>query len=139
MPMIDVTAPIDLFPIDAHRVLSEELSSALLRAEGAPLADPYLENTGVYLHLLDVGAVHTAGTPAARTVRVEVLTPPDALSREGQQQLVAEATEIVTRLSGDPSQAGRTWVLLREAAEGGWGVSGFALGAQEFAALRASR
>jgi phenylpyruvate tautomerase PptA (4-oxalocrotonate tautomerase family) len=48
---------------------------------------------------------------------------------------VAEATEIVARISGDPSQAGRTWVLLTEAAEGGWGIAGTALGREEFAAL----
>jgi hypothetical protein len=43
--------------------------------------------------------------------------------------------EIVARISGDPSQAGRTWVLLTEAAEGGWGIAGTAFGREEFAAL----
>jgi phenylpyruvate tautomerase PptA (4-oxalocrotonate tautomerase family) len=57
------------------------------------------------------------------------------LSREGQKQLVKEVTEIVTRISGDSTQAGRTWVLLTEAAEGGWGLSGTAFGRQEFADL----
>jgi len=36
---------------------------------------------------------------------------------------------------GDPSQSQRTWVLLTEAAEGGWGLAGTALGKPEFAAL----
>jgi phenylpyruvate tautomerase PptA (4-oxalocrotonate tautomerase family) len=139
MPMIDITAPSDVFPKAVQRQLVEELTAALLRAEGAPLAAPFLENTGAFLHLLPADTVHTAGTDAARTVRVEVLTPPGALGRDGQKQLVTEATEIVGRLSGDATQAQRTWVLLREAAEGGWGVSGFALGVDEFAALRAAR
>jgi hypothetical protein len=39
----------------------------------------------------------------ARTVRIQVITPPAALTREGQKQIVREATEIVARLSGDPS------------------------------------
>jgi phenylpyruvate tautomerase PptA (4-oxalocrotonate tautomerase family) len=136
MPAIDVTAPVDLFPAGTERQLAEQLTHALLRAEGAPLAAPYLENTAAYVHLLPAEAIHTAGTERARTVRVQVLTPPDALDRAGQQQFVTDATEIVTRLSGDPTQAGRTWVFLTEAAEGGWGVSGFALGKAEFAALR---
>jgi phenylpyruvate tautomerase PptA (4-oxalocrotonate tautomerase family) len=51
--------------------------------------------------------------------------------------LVKEATEIVAKISGDPSQAGRTWVLLTEAAEGGWGIAGTAFGREEFAALAA--
>jgi phenylpyruvate tautomerase PptA (4-oxalocrotonate tautomerase family) len=62
------------------------------------------------------------------------MTPPAALSRDGQKQLVREITEIVTKLSGDPSQAFRTWVLLTEATEGGWGIAGTALGREEFAA-----
>jgi phenylpyruvate tautomerase PptA (4-oxalocrotonate tautomerase family) len=48
-----------------------------------------------------------------------------------------EATEMVARVSGDPTQAGRTWVLLSEAAEGGWGIAGNALGKEEFQALAA--
>jgi phenylpyruvate tautomerase PptA (4-oxalocrotonate tautomerase family) len=72
---------------------------------------------------------------AARTVRIQVITPPAALSREGQTQLVADATKIAARISGDSTQAGRTWVLLTEAAEGGWGIAGTAFGSEEFAAL----
>jgi len=47
----------------------------------------------------------------------------------------AEVTEIVAKISGDPSQSARTWVLLTEAAEGGWGLAGTAFGRAEFAAL----
>jgi len=38
----------------------------------------------------------------------------------------------VTRISGDPTQASRTWVLLTEAAEGGWGIASTAFGREEF-------
>jgi len=37
---------------------------------------------------------------------------------------IAEATEIVTKISGDPSLFGRTWVTLSETIEGGWGING---------------
>ncbi len=136
MPMIDVYAPEGLFPAGSERQLAEELTAALLRAEGAPAAGPYLDNTAAYLHVLPAAAVHTAATGSARTVRVQVLTPPGALDRQGQQAIVAEASAIVARLSGDPSQRERTWVLLQEAAEGGWGIAGTAFGRAEFAALR---
>jgi phenylpyruvate tautomerase PptA (4-oxalocrotonate tautomerase family) len=68
---------------------------------------------------------------------VQVVTPPSALSREGQKQLVTEITEIVARLSGDQTQSARTWVVLTEAAEGGWGIAGTAFGKAEFVALAA--
>jgi len=138
LPMIDVYAASDLFPIGSDGKLGHELTMAVLRAEGVASPGPFhLNNTAAYIHRMDPHAVHTAATDSARTVRVQVITPPGALSREGQKQLVKEITEIVARTSGDPTQVGRTWVLLTEAAEGGWGLSGTALGRQEFAALRA--
>jgi len=136
MPMIDVYAASDLFPEGSDRSLAAELTAALLRAEGVSTPKAaHLDNTGAYIHRMPASSVHTAGTDAARTVRVQVITPPAALTREGQKQLVAEATQIVARIAGDPGQAARTWVLLSEAAEGGWGIAGTAFGREEFAAL----
>ncbi len=138
MPMIDVYAPANLFPAGTDGRLGKELTMAILRAEGVATPGPYhLNNTAAFIHRMDPHAVHTAATESARTVRVQVFTPPAALTREGQKQLVKEVTEIVAKISGDPTQASRTWVILTEAAEGGWGISGTAFGRQEFAALAA--
>lgn len=138
MPMIDVYAAADLFPAGADRQLGEELTMAVLRAEGVATPGPFhLDNTAAYIHRMEASAVQTAATAQARTVRVQIVTPPAALNREGQKQLVKEATEIVVKISGDPSQAGRTWVLLTEATEGGWGMLSTAFGREEFAALAA--
>ena len=49
-----------------------------------------------------------------------------------------DVTKILADICGDPSQAKRTWVLLTEAAEGGWGIAGTAYGREEFAALAAA-
>lgn len=136
MPMIDVYAAADLFPAGIDRQLGEELTLAVLRAEGVISPGPFhANNTAVYIHRMDQFTVQTAATAQARTVRVQIITPPGALSRDGQKQIVKEATEIVTRISRDATQAQRTWVLLTEAAEGGWGMSGTAFGREEFAAL----
>jgi hypothetical protein len=90
-------------------------------------------------HRLNSEAVHTAGTRGARTVRVQVLTPPGTLSRPGQKSLVADATKIVAKIAADPTQGERTWVLLTEAAEGGRGIADTAFGREEFAALAAKK
>src|SRR3984885_152102 len=103
MPMIDVYARKDLFPEGTDRQLGEELTLAVLRAEGVASPGPFhLNNTAAYIHRMDPHAVHTAATDSARTVRVQIITPPGALSRDGQKQLVKEATEIVTKISADP-------------------------------------
>jgi phenylpyruvate tautomerase PptA (4-oxalocrotonate tautomerase family) len=140
MPIIDVYAPADLFPENADRDLAAELTGALLRAEGVINPGPtHTNNTAAYIHRLPSSAVNTAAQGNARTVRVQVLTPPGVLSREGQKQLVADVTQIVARIAGDPSHGGRTWVLLTEAAEGGWGIAGTAFGREEFAAIAANK
>jgi len=138
MPMIDVYSAADLFPPGTDRMLGEQLTLAVLHAEGVATPTPFhLNNTAVYLHRMPPETVQTAATALARTVRVQVITPPGALSRDGQKQLVKSMTEIVAKISGDPSQASRTWILLTEAAEGGWGMLGTAFGKEEFASLAA--
>ncbi|MEV3972874.1 hypothetical protein AB0K68_32845 [Streptomyces sp. NPDC050698] len=135
MPMIDVYAPAGLFPAGSERTLAEELTSTLLRWEHAPATPAFLNNTAAYLHVLPGEQVHTAAAGHVRTVRVQILTPPGVLGREAQKGLVSDITEIVARVSGDPGQAERTWVLLTEAAEGGWGIAGTALGREDLATL----
>src|SRR5437660_4823954 len=104
MPMIDVYAPADLFPAGTDGLLGKELTMAVLRAEGVATRGPFhLNNTAAFIHLMVPHAVHTAATNSARTVRVQVITPPAALNRGGQKQLVKEITEIVTKVSGDPT------------------------------------
>ncbi|TGK03489.1 hypothetical protein EHO58_13780 [Leptospira selangorensis] len=138
MPMIDVYAPNDLFPPEKDRQLGEKLTRAVLRAEGVTEPGPlHLQNTAAYIHKMQASSVQTAADALAKTVRVQVITPPGVLNRNGQKQLVKEITEIVVEISSDPSQASRTWVLLTEAAEGGWGIAGTAFGKEEFAALAA--
>src|SRR5580693_174207 len=138
--MIDVYAASDLFPVGTDGQLGHELTMAVLRAEGVATPGPFhLNNTAAYIHRLDPKAVHTAAADSARTVRVQVITPPGALNRDGQKSLVAEATQIIAKIAGDPTQCARTWVLLTEAAEGGWGIAGTAFGREEFAALAARK
>jgi phenylpyruvate tautomerase PptA (4-oxalocrotonate tautomerase family) len=140
MPMIDVYAPGDLLPSDADRRIGQELTMAVLRAEGVTSPGAFhLENTAAFIHRLAPPAVQTAASAASRTIRVQIITPPGALTRDGQKQLVKDVTGILAAICGDPSQAQRTWVLLTEAAEGGWGIGGIAFGREEFAALSRTR
>jgi phenylpyruvate tautomerase PptA (4-oxalocrotonate tautomerase family) len=59
-------------------------------------------------------------------VRVQVLTPVGVLDREKQLGVVKELTDIVAAAAKDPSLTERTWVLLTESPEGGWGIAGHA-------------
>jgi phenylpyruvate tautomerase PptA (4-oxalocrotonate tautomerase family) len=57
-------------------------------------------------------------------VRVQVLTNASVLTREKQLATVEQLTAIVAAAAGDPTLADRTWVLLIEAPDGGWGLKG---------------
>jgi phenylpyruvate tautomerase PptA (4-oxalocrotonate tautomerase family) len=133
MPMIDVYAPTDLFPADADEQLGTELTHAVLRAEGVAAPGPFhLDNTAAFIHRLPAAALSTASTPSAPAVRIQIVTPPGSLDREGQRQITREATDIVAKLAGPDHTV---WVILTEAAEGGWGINGTAFGVAEFTAL----
>ncbi len=139
MPMIDVYAPSDLLPTGSDRRVGEALTQAVLRAEGVSAPSSFhLENTATFIHRMEPGMVQTAAHAFARGIRVQIITPVGALTRNGQKELVKDVTVILADICGDPSQAQRTWVLLTEAAEGGWGIAGTAFGREEFAALVAA-
>jgi phenylpyruvate tautomerase PptA (4-oxalocrotonate tautomerase family) len=135
MPMIDVYAPVGLLPAERRRDLTAGLTAALINAEGHEVVEPYASNTGAFVHDLPVDCLATAANDAASAVRVQVVTPPGALDRDGQRAFVAETTRLVAEIAGEPELKARTWVILTEAAEGGWGLFGTAFGREEFAAL----
>jgi phenylpyruvate tautomerase PptA (4-oxalocrotonate tautomerase family) len=59
-------------------------------------------------------------------VRVQILTPAGVLDRGKQLGQVKEMTGIIAAAAGDPGLVERTWVLITEAPDGGWGIDGHA-------------
>ena len=123
MPMIDVYAAVGTFS-DKHQ-LAQELASAVMRWEAVPDIPLFADNTAAFIHDLPAEAISTV---AGRSdyVRVQVLTPAGVLDRDKQLGVVKELTEIIARAVGDSAIAQRTWVLLTESPEGGWGIAGHA-------------
>ncbi len=135
MPMIDVYAAEGTFP-DKH-ALAKDLASAVMRWEQVPAISLFVNNTAAFIHELPADSLsNVAGD--SNYVRVEVLTPVGTLDRDKQLGVVKELTEIIAAAAGEPKLAERTWVLLTESPEGGWGVNGHAnTGADLIAAARA--
>lgn len=123
MPMIDVYAQPGTFP-DRHR-LAQELAQAVMRWEQVPDIPLFSSNTAAFVHDLPEGSISDAAGEGNH-VRVQVLTPAGVLDREKQLGVVKELTEIVARESGEPALQDRTWVLITESPEGGWGIAGHA-------------
>ena len=123
MPMIDVYAVAGTF--DDKRGLTKALTAALMRWEKVPSIALFLDNTAAFVHDLPADALATARGDN-NYVRVGVLTPAGTLDREKKLGVVREMTDIVAAAAGDPGLVERTWVLISEAPDGGWGIDGHA-------------
>jgi phenylpyruvate tautomerase PptA (4-oxalocrotonate tautomerase family) len=135
MPMIDVYATTGTF--SEKHALAVELASAVMRWEKVPPISLFKNNTAAFIHELPEDSLaNVAGD--SDYVRVQVLTPIGVLDRDKQIGVVKELTDIVAAAAGDPTLAQRTWVLIYESPEGGWGINGHAnTGADIAAAARA--
>jgi phenylpyruvate tautomerase PptA (4-oxalocrotonate tautomerase family) len=128
MPMIDVYATAGTFP-DEHQ-LAADLATAVMTIEKVPDIPMFRQNTAAFIHDLPAGSLSNVDGDSDY-VRVQVLTNAGALDRDKQLAVVARLTQIVCEATGDPTRVDRTWVLLTEAPDGGWGLSGHANTNQE--------
>jgi phenylpyruvate tautomerase PptA (4-oxalocrotonate tautomerase family) len=123
MPMIDVYAAVGTFR-DKH-ALAKDIANAVMRWEKVPPISLFQKNTAAFIHELPADAVSNAAGDSTY-VRVQVLTPVGVLDRDKQLGVVKELTDIVAGAAGDPTLKNRTWVLITESPEGGWGINGHA-------------
>jgi phenylpyruvate tautomerase PptA (4-oxalocrotonate tautomerase family) len=123
MPMIDVYAIAGTFQ-DPHQ-LAADLARTLMAIEGVPDIPMFRKNTAGFVHEMKDAAISNVDGDS-KYVRVQVLTNAGALDRGKQLAVVNQFTELVARAAEDPSLSDRIWVLLTEAIEGGWGLSGHA-------------
>src|SRR5580700_3699196 len=136
MPMIDVYAAEGTF--SKKHALAQDLASAVMRWEKVPDLPLFRNNTAAFIHDLPEDSVsNVAGD--SNYVRVQVLTPVGVLDRDKQLGVVRELTDIVAAAAGDPTLTDRTWVLISESPEGGWGINGHANTGADITALARSQ
>jgi phenylpyruvate tautomerase PptA (4-oxalocrotonate tautomerase family) len=121
MPMIDVYAQPNTFA--EPNQLAQDLATTLMEIEGVPAIPMFRNNTAAFVHT-PTAISNVVGE--GNYVRVQVLTNAGALDRDKQLAVVAKFTEIVAAAAGDEGLKERTWVLLTEAYDGGWGLWGHA-------------
>jgi phenylpyruvate tautomerase PptA (4-oxalocrotonate tautomerase family) len=126
--MIDVYATAGTFA-DKHR-LAADLAAAVMAVEQVPDIPMFRQNTAAFVHELPADSLSNVDGENSY-VRVQVLTNAGALDRGKQLAVVERLTAIVSAAAGDPALTARTWVLLTEAPDGGWGIAGHANTNQE--------
>ena len=123
MPMIDVYAATGTF--SDPKQLAQSLAATLMAIEQVPNIPLFRQNTAAFIHDLPEDRLSNVDGDSTH-VRVQVLTNLGALDRDKQLAVVRQLTDLVAQAAGDPALAERTWVLLTEAPEGGWGIAGHA-------------
>jgi phenylpyruvate tautomerase PptA (4-oxalocrotonate tautomerase family) len=121
--MIDVYATEGL--IKDRATLATDLANAVMRWEKVPPISLFRNNTAAFIHEMPSDSIRNAAGEGDY-VRVQVLTPVGVLDREKQLGVVKELTDIVAAAAGDATLTARTWVLITESPEGGWGIGGHA-------------
>ncbi|HXN39918.1 MAG TPA: hypothetical protein VN892_17935 [Solirubrobacteraceae bacterium] len=135
MPMIDVYSAPGTF--GDKQTLAQDLANAVMRWEQVPAIALFSKNTAAFIHELPADSLSNAAGDG-NYVRVQVLTPVGVLDRDKQLGVVKELTDIVAAAAGDPTLTERTWVLITESPEGGWGINGHANTGADIAALARS-
>lgn len=123
MPMIDIYVPAGTVA-DVHG-LAAAAAATVMKIEQVPEIPMFRENTAAFIHEYPATNISDVNGSSDH-VRVQVLTNAGALDREKQLAVVEQLTALVAKAAGDPQLARRTWVLLTEAAPGGWGLWGHA-------------
>ena len=123
MPMIDIYATAGTFA-DPHQ-LAIDAATIVKTVEQVPDIPLFHKNTAGFVHELPEGSLSNVDGDT-NYVRVQVLTNAGALDRDKQIAVTRQLTDLVARAAGDDTLTERTWVLLTEAVEGGWGLWGHA-------------
>jgi phenylpyruvate tautomerase PptA (4-oxalocrotonate tautomerase family) len=121
--MIDVYATAGTFA-DNHQ-LAADLAAAVMAVEQVPDIPMFRQNTAAFIHDLPAGNLSNVDGDT-NYVRIQILTNAGALDRNKQLAVVEQLTRLAADAASDPTLASRTWVLLTEAPDGGWGLDGHA-------------
>jgi phenylpyruvate tautomerase PptA (4-oxalocrotonate tautomerase family) len=123
MPMIDIYAKAGTFK-DTKK-LATDAAATVKKVEGVPDIPMFRKNTAGFVHDLPEDSLANVDGDN-NYVRVQVITNKGALDRGKQLAVVEQLTNLVCAAAGDETLKVRTWVLLSEATDGGWGLWGHA-------------
>lgn len=126
--MIDLTFVRGSLKDEALTRLTDELVTALLRAERAPDTAFMRDNTVVYLHAVEPAAQLVGGRqPGEPRFRADMTVFEGALSKDRKEQLAADVHAAICAAAGiDPAgpRAYHVWTLIHEIPEGNWAGAG---------------
>ncbi|MCB0830523.1 MAG: tautomerase family protein [Solirubrobacterales bacterium] len=125
MPLMELTYQEGAITPEARDQLVEDLTTNLLKAEGAPNTEFFRSVTWVLINERPAQLTYAGDRPGAGVVKLDVVTPEGALNDERRGQMIQAGTATIRDAFGIADQdALKVWVLCRDVVDGGWGAGG---------------
>ncbi|HMU27217.1 MAG TPA: 4-oxalocrotonate tautomerase [Solirubrobacterales bacterium] len=110
---------------EARDQLVENLTTNLLKAEGAPNTEFFRSVTWVLINERPAALTYAGDKPGAGVVKLDVITPEGALNDDRREQMIQAGTATIREAFGIADEdALKVWVLCRDVVDGGWGAGG---------------
>jgi phenylpyruvate tautomerase PptA (4-oxalocrotonate tautomerase family) len=125
MPLMELTYEEGALTPEARDQLVENLTTNLLKAEGAPNTEFFRSVTWVLINERPAALTYAGDKPGAGVVKLDVVTPEGALNDERRAQMIEAGTATLREAFGIADEdALKVWVLCRDVVDGGWGAGG---------------
>jgi len=125
MPLMELTYQEGALTPEARDQLVEDLTTNLLKAEGAPNTEFFRSVTWVLINERPAELVYAGDKSAAGVVKLDVVTPEGALNDDRRAQMIEAGTSTLREAFGIADEdALKVWVLCRDVVDGGWGAGG---------------
>src|SRR3954454_19816337 len=129
MPQIEFTLPRGALSGDAIDSLMGEMTTTLLRYEGAPDNEASREISWGFVH--EAERVYNGGAPlngGPARYRVDLTVPQGGLNADKKNEIVGDITSMILAAEGtaadDAAAKLRVWVLVHDVPDGNWGGAG---------------
>ena len=125
MPLMELTYQEGALSPEARDQLVEDLTTNLLKAEGAPNTEFFRSVTWVLINERPAALTYAGDKSDAGVVKLDVVTPEGALNDERREQMIQAGTATLREAFGIADEdALKVWVLCRDVGDGGWGAGG---------------
>lgn len=125
MPLMELTYQEGAISPETRDKLVEDLTTNLLKAEGAPNTEFFRSVTWVLINERPAELTYAGDKSGAAVIKLDVVTPEGALDDERRGRMIEAGTATIRQAFGVADEdALKVWVLCRDVVDGGWGAGG---------------
>lgn len=125
MPLMELTYQEGAISPETRDQLVEDLTTNLLKAEGAPNTEFFRSVTWVLINERPAELTYAGDKSGAGVIKLDVVTPEGALDDERRARMIEAGTATIRKAFDVADEdALKVWVLCRDVVDGGWGAGG---------------